>query len=347
MSEKAKMISVADDEVGMRLDRWLKVHAPGLGHVQAQKLVRTGQVRVDGRRAKAGQRLDQGQEIRLPPNLDRAKELTASEKKTVFLSSAETEDIIGRVLHRDDHLIVLNKPAGLAVQGGSKTVRHLDGMLDVLRFGSDERPRLVHRLDRDTSGVLVLARTRKAASFLTRSFGGREARKVYWAAVHGWPRPQEGVIDVPLAKQGGRGMEKMAAAEEGEGKRATTFYRVQDHAGHRVSWLIMEPLTGRTHQLRAHAAHLGHPILGDGKYGDPSSVLEGMEGVVENKLHLHARALRMPHPAGGMFEAVAPLPRHMEKTWAFFGFDERVVFDPFETSHNGDQAPGGGPGKRT
>lgn len=337
MTDKAKTISVSDDEAGMRLDRWLKVHAPAAGHVQVQKLVRTGQVRVDGGRAKAGQRLESGQDVRLPPGLDRTDGDGGATKKKLYLSPEETEALIERVVYKDDEVIVLDKPAGLAVQGGTKTTRHLDGMLDLLRFGSKERPRLVHRLDKDTSGVLVLARTRAAAEFLTRVFGARKARKIYWAAVLGWPRPQQGLIDVPLAKRGGPGEEIMTAAigenAGADGKPASTFYRVQDHAGDRLSWLVMEPLTGRTHQLRAHAAHIGVPILGDGKYGDTARVLEGEGEVSESQLHLHARAIHMPHPRGGTFEATAPLPDHMVKTWAFFGFDERDVSDPFETGH--------------
>ena len=329
MTAEARTIAVGDGDADLRLDRWLRQHCPELGHVQVQKLIRTGQVRVDGKRAKAGQRLAAGQMVRVPPVAARAEgaDATARRKPAPIVSDRDVGDLQARVLHRDEDVIVIDKPAGLAVQGGTKTGRHLDGMLDALRFGSKERPRLVHRLDRDTSGVLVLARTRKAAAFLTAAFRGRDTRKVYWALVVGQPKPEVGRIDLALVKTGGRGLEKMTSDDDGEGKAAETLYRVVDHAGAKISWLAMEPLTGRTHQLRAHAAALGTPILGDGKYGgaDARPTADG----IENRLHLHARAIRIPHPQGGQLEAVAPLPSHMKQAWAFFGFNEKDVSDPF------------------
>jgi 23S rRNA pseudouridine955/2504/2580 synthase len=229
------------------------------------------------------------------------------------------------VLYRDDTAIVLNKPAGLAVQGGSKTGRHVDGLLDTLRFDSGERPRLVHRLDKDTSGVLLIARTAAAAAFFTRAFREKTTRKIYWAAVVGLPKLPQGRIDLPLAKGAGRGGERVQVDDE-DGKSAVTYYRVIDHTGGRASWLALLPITGRTHQLRAHCAALGTPILGDGKYGGGAALLTGI--VAATGLHLHARSLDIPSPAGGLLRVTAPLPPHMRETWNALGFDGDAS-DPF------------------
>jgi 23S rRNA pseudouridine955/2504/2580 synthase len=325
---------VAADEDGLRLDRWFRRRYPDLTHGRLEKLLRTGQVRVDGKRAKSGFRLAAGQSIRVPP-LGATAAPPPREGARPPVASADARMLIERVLYKDDDVIVLDKPAGLAVQGGSGTHRHLDGMLDALRFGA-ERPRLVHRLDRDTSGVLVLARTARAAAKLTAAFRGRDARKVYWAAVAGVPHPLEGRIDAPLAKTGGSKGERVVVArsarasprvEDKEGQRAVTRYRVADRAGKRAAWLVLEPETGRTHQLRVHAAALGTPVLGDGKYGGRDAFLRG--GGVSPKLHLHARAIRLPHPRGGQIEVAAKLPAHMAATWMFLGFDPASERNPF------------------
>jgi 23S rRNA pseudouridine955/2504/2580 synthase len=229
------------------------------------------------------------------------------------------------VLHRDDGVIVLNKPPGLAVQGGSGTERHLDGLLDALRFGSEIRPRLVHRLDKETSGVLVIARTVAAAAFLTRAFRDKTTRKIYWAIVVGLPKPLQGRIDLSLAKRLGREGERVRADVE-DGKRAVTYYRVIDNVGGKASWLALQPVTGRTHQLRAHCAAIGTPILGDGKYGAAAAHLAGVPGA--KRVHLHARAIAIPHPLGGTLRVTASLPRHMRQSWEFFGFPDDVE-DPF------------------
>jgi 23S rRNA pseudouridine955/2504/2580 synthase len=229
------------------------------------------------------------------------------------------------VLHRDDAVIVLNKPPGLAVQGGSGTERHLDGLLDALRFGSDVRPRLVHRLDKDTSGVLVIARTAAAAAFLTRAFREKTTRKIYWAIVVGLPKLRQGRIDLALAKLPGREGERVRADAE-EGKRAITYYHVVESVGSQASWLALLPVTGRTHQLRAHCAALGTPILGDAKYGSAAAHLAGVPGM--KRVHLHARSLSIPHPLGSTLRVTAPLPRHMRQSWEFFGFPDDVE-DPF------------------
>lgn len=310
---------VAADEADMRLDRWFKRRFPQLSHGRLEKWLRTGQVRVDGKRVKAGQRLEAGQTVRVPP-LGDEKVPPPAQSKAMRISDTDRMELEGRVLHRDDLVLVLDKPAGLAVQGGTNTDKHLDGMLDLLRFGAAERPRLVHRLDRDTSGVLVLARTAKAAAKLTEAFRSKEARKLYWALVVGVPQIPEGRIDLRLAKLPGRAGEKVGVDED-EGKRAITLYRIVDRAGRRAAWLAMEPLTGRTHQLRVHAAEaLGTPIHGDGKYGGKEAFLEAPG--LSRKLHLHARAIRIPHPTGGLLEVTAPLPEHMRRTWDFLGFSE-------------------------
>ena len=317
-------VEVAADEGELRLDRWFRRHFPGLGHGRLEKLLRTGQVRVDGKRAKAGDRVAAGSVIRVPPLGD--IETPAPPRAAPEPRPRDVEQLLKAVLHRDEDVIVLDKPAGLAVQGGTGTERHLDMMLDALRFGAKERPRLVHRLDRDTSGVLLLARSAAAASKLGEAFRGKSARKIYWAVVVGVPKPRRGTVDMALSKQAGPRGERVAADEE-EGRRAVTHYAVLDNAGAKAAFLAMTPVTGRTHQLRVHAAEaLGTPILGDGKYGGAAAQLPGLPS--GRLLHLHARSIALPHPRGGTLRAEAPLPSHMKATWRFFGFSESAA-DPF------------------
>lgn len=314
--------TVSDDEAGMRLDRWFKNHFPALGHGQLQKLLRKGQIRLDGRRAKSNDRVETGQSIRVPPLSDEQTVRKPRDKaRKPSVSDADREMISNCILYRDDAVIVLNKPPGLAVQGGSGTKRHIDGMLDALMTSGGERPKLVHRLDKDTSGVLILAATAKAARFLTSAFRSKDVRKLYWALVAGVPKPLQGRIDLPLSKSSvaGRssGREQMAPDPD-DGKRATTLYAVQEHAGRALAWVAMEPLTGRTHQLRVHMAEIGTPIIGDGKYGGEQAfpTIEGISG----SMHLHAVATRFPHPNGGNRTVVADLPPHMMNSWKMFGF---------------------------
>ncbi|HWI26100.1 MAG TPA: RluA family pseudouridine synthase [Stellaceae bacterium] len=316
-------IPVAADDGEIRLDRWFRRHYPTLGHGRLEKLLRTGQVRVDGKRAKAGDRIAPGQLIRVPPLGDLAPPPRDAAQAPRPRDIAMLERA---VLHIDDEVIVLDKPPGLAVQGGTNTERHLDAMLDALRFGAAERPRLVHRLDRDTSGVLVLARSAAAAAALARSFRDKATVKIYWAAVVGQPKPRRGRIDQPLAKLPGPAGERVTPDEE-EGKRAVTYYRTVSHAGDQLAWLSLQPITGRTHQLRAHCVALETPILGDGKYGGGAAHPAGVPNA--RKLHLHARALSLPHPRGGRLQVTAPLPPHMKATWEFFGFDESEESNPF------------------
>lgn len=319
-------LEVAGDEADLRLDRWFKRHYPALGHGRLEKLLRTGQVRIDGKRAKANMRLTPGQQVRVPPlGAERpaggGSEATSRSRP---VSEADAAEMRAAVIYRDDDIIAINKPAGLSVQGGKGIARHVDGMLDALRFGAKERPRLVHRLDRDTSGVLLLARSARAAAWLAAAFRRKETRKLYWALVVGVPKLEQGKIDLPLSKLPRPAGERVVADEEG--RRAVTYYQVMETAGRRVAWLALMPVTGRTHQLRAHCAAMGTPILGDGKYGGEAAFLPGDE--VASRLHLHARAIEVPRPQGGAVRIVAPLSPHMRATWSFFGFDPEREDDP-------------------
>jgi 23S rRNA pseudouridine955/2504/2580 synthase len=310
--------TVAPAEADTRLDRWFRRHFPQLTQGALQRMLRTGQIRVDGRRAEAGTRLLGGQQVRIPP-LPEGPPPAPDPRRRAAVGAQDAKELERRLLHRDEAVLVLDKPHGLPVQGGPGIARNLDAMLDALRFGQDERPRLVHRLDRDTSGVLVLARGAAAAAALAAAFRGREVEKTYWAVVVGEPEGREGRIDLALAKAGGpRGERTHAVDDPREGTRAITDFRILDAARRRAAWLELTPLTGRTHQLRVHCAEgLGTPILGDGKYGGAAAHLEGLSGA----LHLHARALRLPHPAGGVLEVAAPLPPHMRETFGFIGFE--------------------------
>jgi len=314
-------VAVADE--GLRLDRWFRRHFPELPHGRLEKLLRTGQIRVDGKRVKAGARLAAGARLRLPPLGPGAG---PGPRAAPAPSEREAAALRALVIHKDADVIAINKPPGLAVQGGTKTMRHLDAMLDALRFEASERPRLVHRLDKDTSGVLLLARNRAAAAKLADALRGRAARKIYWAAVVGVPKLKRGRIDLPLAKLG-RPMGERVRADAEEGKRAVTYYAVVESLGKKVAWLALMPVTGRTHQLRVHCVALGTPILGDGKYGGAKAFLSG-EGI-SDKLHLHAREIAIPHPRGGTLKVTAPLPAHMAATWVMFGFDPEHPGDPF------------------
>lgn len=322
---ETREVSAAD--AGQRLDRWFKKHYPALGHGGLQKLLRKGQVRVDGRRAKASHRLEAGQVVRVPPISE--EKASAGPTGGYTPDTAEAEALRAAVLYRDDRILVIDKPAGLAVQGGSGTHKHLDAMLDALRFGAEERPRLVHRLDKDTSGVLVLARDAAAARALTRAFRDGAVRKLYWAAVAGVPKPRAGQIDLPLGKSGGKGREKMYADAE-DAEEALTVFATVAAAGKNAAWLALRPVTGRTHQLRAHCAAIGHPILGDGKYGGKKAfpAIDGLPG----RLLLHAREIALPDPVDGTTHRIAaPPPGHLLEAWQALGFDpENPRGDPFE-----------------
>ncbi len=338
------MITVGADDGDQRLDRWLRKKFPQLGQGRIEKMCRKGELRVDGGRAKANTRLEPGQTVRVPPLPDAALTLP---KGPAPVSEADAQMIRNAVIYRDDDIIVLNKPAGLPTQGGSGQTRHVDGMTEALRFGAD-KPRLVHRLDKDTSGVLLLARTRTMAKALADAFHARDTRKIYWAIVAGVPKPSPGVVRYGLVKAGGHGAkgegEKMrcvlpdAVADTPGAKRAVTEYVVIERLAARASWVGLVPITGRTHQLRAHMAEIGHPIIGDGKYGGSGQENLGdgwgaqLGGDISRKLHLHARSITITHPAkGGQMTFTAPLPEHMARSWAHFGWSEAdAPADPFE-----------------
>ncbi|WP_424930594.1 RluA family pseudouridine synthase [Amaricoccus tamworthensis] len=344
MSRVQKIVLDGDAE-GQRLDRWLKRFNPHVTQGQVEKLCRKGDIRLDGGRVRANSRLAEGQTLRLPPLPDAAQKRTAP---VPVLSEQDVEFVRSLVIFRDDDIIALNKPPGLAVQGGSGQTRHLDMLSNGLRFDRDEKPRLVHRLDRDTSGVIIMARSAKAAADLTRAFQSKNTRKIYWAAVAGMPSPRAGTIRYGLVKAAGHGPggagEKMICVAPSEiddtpgAKRATSDYMVIDGAAQRAAWVALSPITGRTHQLRAHMAEIGHPVVGDGKYGTNSQENEGdgwgaqLGGSVSRKMHLHARSLTLTHPrTGARLVLTAPLPEHMARTWELFGWDSiDPGTDPFE-----------------
>jgi 23S rRNA pseudouridine955/2504/2580 synthase len=303
----------------MRLDRWFKTHYASLPHSRLEKLLRTGQVRVDGGRAKASTRLAAGQTVRIPPLSD----TPPAPAPKHALSKADHAFLASITLHEDDDLLVLNKPSGIAVQGGTKTTHHIDRLLEGLGDGPETRPRLVHRLDRDTSGVLVIAKRRAVAAKLGRAFQTRSVRKIYWALLHGVPKPSQGKVDAALVKTGGPDGDRVRKARPGEkdiAQSAVSHYSVVDRAGQKVSFVSLKPVTGRQHQLRAHMAIIGHPILGDGKYEGDKNLPDG----ISNRLYLHARRISFPHPSGeGVVDITAPLPEHMAKAFALFGFAER------------------------
>ena len=310
------MITVTPDEAGMRLDRWFRAHFPAVRHGELEKFLRKGQVRVGGGRAKSNRRLEAGEEIRIPPLSDEA----AAQPKPLLPKAGDAAALKKLIVFEDDALIALNKPFGLAVQGGTKTARHIDGMLAALEKNG-ERPRLVHRLDKDTGGLLLVAKTRLSAQRLGDAFKGHRVDKTYWALTASAPRPAAGTISLPIAKRmtplkTGAAERMTLAAGEGAQK-AITDYQTIENAG-AVAFVAMRPITGRTHQLRVHAAAIGCPIVGDGKYGGAPARIEGVSG----KLHLFCRSMTFPHPASGRpITLTAPLTDHMAATWKFFSFD--------------------------
>lgn len=317
-----EQITVEAGESGMRLDRWFKTHYPGLGFGHLQKLLRSGQIRVDGGRVKADTRLQPGQSVRVPPlEVDRrgAAPITARTMR----ERGDAELLSQMLLYEDPKVFVFNKPAGLAVQGGSGVTRSIDSMLEAWRNQKGEKPRLVHRLDRDTSGVLVVARTRLAAMRLAEAFRQRETKKTYWALVKGVPKKREDKISTWLVKEATKDGDRMRVARHGEegADHAVSFYRVVEQAGQSLAWLEMEPYTGRTHQLRVHAAHIGCPIIGDPKYFEADTNWE-FPGGLQNRLHLHARRIVIPHPDKGVIDVTAPLAPHMRQSWNLLGFDD-------------------------
>jgi len=311
---------VDGDEAGMRLDRWFKVHFPQVTFAYLNKLTRTGQVRVGAGRVKTNHRLTKDDEIRVPPLAFDRRPADAPKQDVPPLTTKERALFQSMIIHEDQDIFILNKPSGFAVQGGTKTHTHLDGLLMGLGVELGERPLLVHRLDRDTSGVIVIAKRRAVAASLGKLFATRNVRKTYWAVVKGVPNPAQGRIDVALIKARSEDGDRMRASKPGEEddeQRAITQYATLDKFEKIASWMSLKPQTGRQHQLRAHMHHIGTPILGDNKYGGDEALPEG----IANRLHLHARRLRFPHPRGGDIDVTAPLPDHMLATFGKLGFD--------------------------
>ena len=336
-----QLLTVAEGEGDQRLDRWLRKRFPNLTQGAIEKMCRKGELRVDGGRVTSATRVQDGQQVRVPPLPDVDQQAPPPSR----LARGDEAMIQAAVMWKDEHIIVLNKPPGLASQGGSgQGDRHVDGLTPALTFGYKERPKLVHRLDQDTSGVLLLARTDRVARGLSEALRHRNVRKIYWAAVAGVPYPRAGTIKFGLVKEGGRGNEKMRAIHPREvdstegAKRAVTEFMTIENAGGRLSWVAMQPVTGRTHQLRAHMAELGHPILGDGKYGGSAQENlgdgwgAGVGGDLSRKLHLHARTLIVEHPVTkALLTLTAPLPPHMQQTWDYLGWNPKdALLDPFE-----------------
>jgi 23S rRNA pseudouridine955/2504/2580 synthase len=318
--------TVTPDEAGMRVDRFLEARFPGLAFSHIQRVIRKGELRVNGRRVAPKDRLAAGQAVRIPPlrlEAPKPRKEEGDAKIRAFLRSI--------TLHEDADVLVLNKPMGLAVQGGSGTVRHVDGMLEVLRDAKGQRPRLVHRLDKDTAGCLLVAKTRFAASALAKNFRSREARKIYWALVAGVPKPRQGRISTFLAKEELESDSRMRIARHGEegASHAVTYYAVVETAARQLAWLSLKPVTGRTHQLRAHCDHIGHPIVGDPKYFAKENW--ELPGGLQNRLQLLARRIVVPHPRGGTVDVTAPLPAHMVQSWNLLGFDA-ARYDPIEAA---------------
>jgi 23S rRNA pseudouridine955/2504/2580 synthase len=323
---KVQTVTVTADENDMRVDRFLEARFPGLSFSHIQRIVRKGELRVNGKRADSKDRLSEGQSVRIPPlklAVPRvASELSEAARKTL-------DALKGMTLYEDDDVLVLNKPAGLAVQGGSGTTRHVDQMLEVMRDAKGQKPRLVHRLDKETSGCLLVAKTRFAASNLTGAFRHRSARKIYWALVAGVPKPKQGRISTFLAKEESEEDSIMRIAEHGEegASHAVTYYAVVETSAQKLAWVSLKPVTGRTHQLRAHMAHIDHAIVGDPKYFNKENW--ELPGGLQNRLHLLARRLVIPHPRGGVIDVTAPLPPHMLQSWNLLGL-EAGRFDPIE-----------------
>jgi len=315
-------LTVTRDEDGMRLDRWFRHHYPQVTQGYLQKLLRKGQVRVDGTKAKAADRIAEGQDIRVPPLPDAG---APKDRPKPSLSASDETFLKAITLYEDHDLLILNKPSGIAVQGGTKTVRHIDGLLAGLGEDKESRPRLVHRLDRDTSGVLVVAKRRQIAAKMGRMFQTRSVRKIYWAVVHGLPRPPQGKVEAALVKAAtpeGDRVRKARPGEQETAQSAVTHYSVVDNAAQKYSWMSLKPVTGRQHQLRAHMAIIGHPIVGDEKY--PFHDGNTLPDAIERRLHLHARRITFPHPATGKtVDVTAPLPEHMAKTFHELGFESK------------------------
>ena len=323
---KVAMRTVAAADDGVRLDRWFKQHYPSVSHGALEKMLRKGQIRVDGGRVKANRRVAAGEAVRIPPTVHDGPSGPSSKPAPRF-SQSDHDFVAGLVIHEDDDILALNKPFGLAVQGGTNTNRHIDGMLASFER-QGERPRLVHRLDRDTGGLLVLAKSRAAAAALSGAFQRHEISKTYWALTVAAPSPREGQIDMPIAKRtiatAAGEQERVAPTRDATAKKAITDFQTMETTSAGPAFVALRPVTGRTHQLRVHCAAIEAPIVGDGKYGGPGARIDG----IARDLHLFCREMTFVHPqTNRKITLRAPLTGHMLKTWRFLGFDDDVRVD--------------------
>ncbi|AKK20299.1 RluA family pseudouridine synthase [Candidatus Liberibacter africanus] len=315
-----KYIAVEKDEENMRFDRWFKNHYPQINFVNLQRILRSGQIRLDKKRVKSNDRIQSGQVVRIPPIVNALNNMIKDEKKSDFSVAKHSEFLKSILLYADSHIYVFNKPAGISVQGGSGITNHIDGFLQSWADSKLQKPRLIHRLDQDTSGLLVVARTRIAAQNLTESFRMRRIKKIYWSLVWGVPQNKKKCISNWLLKKNQAGGDYVRVVNPGEkgANHAISYFKIIDSFAQKFCWLEMQPYTGRTHQLRVHALHMGYPIVGDKKYFINSK--GNFADCIQKKLYLHARYIDLPHPEGGRLQITAPLPEHMVETWKSFGF---------------------------
>ena len=310
-------IQIDSDMAGRRLDRVLRERIDGLTQGAIEKYLRKGDIRLNGKKAKSNARLEEGDVVSYAAFLEGLQEGPAPKAKTQALTKDEVKFIRSLVIKEGADYWALNKPAGLAVQGGSKTTKHIDRLLPGLVKPEDPRPKLVHRLDKDTSGVLLIAKNAKAAQHLAKAFASKTMEKTYWAIVVGVPVIPEGRIDIPLAKLEDVKGEKVRVDYD-NGQRAVTYYRVIDTLATKLAWLELLPSTGRTHQLRVHCAEgLETAIMGDGKYGGEDAFPMG-----RMPMHLHARSLTFSDLSGKKITVKAELPEHMQKTWKQLGLSD-------------------------
>lgn len=302
---------ISAEENGLRLDRCLRLWIPHLPQSVIEKAARKGLLKIEGDKAKPPQRVEEGQILSFPSFFLNLEELEV-EKKPKPLTSGDRKWLKNLILFENKEILVLNKPAGIAVQGGTNQKKSLDEML--LHYDETYTPRLVHRLDKETSGVWVVAKTLPMARWLTQAFKERTVQKMYWALVLGIPQKRKGEVSLSLVKKPDPIGEKVRVDSQ-TGLKALTSYRVIKTLSDRVAWLELIPHTGRTHQLRVHCAEgLKTPILGDGKYGGREASLLG-----HKTLHLHARRLTIPLPHGGELTFEAPLSEDMRKSFEALG----------------------------
>jgi 23S rRNA pseudouridine955/2504/2580 synthase len=321
---KGQDIIVEKDDHDCRLSTWIIRNNKLLSFNSVNTLCRKGLIRVNGLKTKASYRLVAGDTVRMPTPFSK----TLDKKPKLKFDPLLEKELIDSVIFKDEYLIAINKPEGLASQGGSyQGDRHIDAYKSIFQFDSNEAPRLIHRLDKDTSGVLLLARNAKAANIFTSLFRQKLVEKVYWALVEGVPRKKEGIVESYIGKldiwrpnfQKDLDREKRSWNKENT-KKALSYYRVIKQVGSQYAWLQLKPATGRTHQLRIHCAKLGTMIVGDRKYRNSQSG-NFKDSIDSEKLFLHAKSLTFMHPVSKKTTVIeAELPKHMSLAWKRFGW---------------------------